>query len=91
MNRIDLEKKLGRDFFVRAKHFFKSPLPGISLFSSPEDKDPSLLNSLVEYEKSELIDKDLSCGLSSYKHYRLFLHSSGVVINVVAKSLKVTD
>jgi len=76
--------------FTKARHFFKSPFPGVSFFNCVDDKDLSLLNSIVEYEQSELLEKDsASPGSAGYKHYRLFLHSSGVVIYVVALSLDV--
>ncbi len=78
--------------FTKARHFFKSPFPGVSFFNCVDDKAISLLNSIVEYEQSELLDKDLAApGAAGYKHYRLFLHSSGVVIYVVAQSLEVLN
>lgn len=78
--------------FVKARHFFKSPFPGISFFDCPDDRDLSLLNSIVEYENSELLDKDSEFpGSSNYKHYRVFLHSVGAAIYVVAKSIEVSD
>lgn len=77
--------------FLKTRHLFKSPFPGYSFFSCPDDKDISLLNSIVEYGESELLEEDVKLlGSSGYKHYRLFLHSSGAVIYVVAQSLEIS-
>ena len=78
--------------FLRAKYFFKSPFPGHDIFSCPDDGDISLLNSLVEYECSELLDIDgRTLGVADYRHYRLFLHSVGIAVHVMAKSFELTD
>lgn len=77
-----------REFqFAQAKYFFKTPFPGYSFFSCPDDRNVSLLNSLVEYEHSDMLDMEHgTSGTTGYKHYRLFLHSVGVAIHVIAKS-----
>ncbi|QIB04454.1 hypothetical protein GZ982_07050 [Pseudomonas fluorescens] len=78
--------------FLRAKYFFKSPFPGHNIFVCPDDGDISLLNSLVEYECSGLLDIDgRTLGVADYRHYRLFLHSVGVALYVVAKSFELSD
>ncbi|WP_207281280.1 hypothetical protein [Pseudomonas sp. FW300-N2F2] len=78
--------------FLNAKYFFKAPFPGHSIFVCPEDGEISLLNSLVEYELSELLDIDgRTRGVADYRHYRLFLHSVGVALHVIAKSVKISN
>ena len=73
--------------FSQAKYFFKTPFPGYSFFSCPDDRDISLLNSLVEYGHSDMLDMEhRTFGTTGYSHYRLFLHSTGVAIHVIAKS-----
>lgn len=73
--------------FSQAKYFFKTPFPGYSFFTCLDDRDISLLNSLVEYEHSDMLDmQGESPGGADYRHYRLFLHSTGVAIHVIAKS-----
>jgi hypothetical protein len=77
--------------FDKAKYFFKTPFPGYSFFICPDDRNLSLLNSLVEYEESELLDIERSSsGTTDYKHYRLFLHSTGAAIHVIAQSFDVS-
>lgn len=79
-----------RILFNQAKYFFKTPFPGYSFFSCPEDRNLALLNSLVEYENSDMLDMDRgSTGATDYKHYRLFLHSTGVAIHVIAQSCEI--
>lgn len=76
--------------FVRAKYFFKTPFPGHSFFS--EGRDISLLNSLVEYEYSDMLAMVAAApGDKSLRHYRLFLHSSRVAIYVIAQSCEMLD
>jgi hypothetical protein len=78
--------------FSRAKYLFKTPFPGYSFFTCLEDRDISLLNSLVEYGYSDMLDVDeKTSGVTGYKHYRLFLHSTGVAINVIAKSCEILN
>lgn len=78
--------------FLKTKHFFKSPFPGYSFFTCPDDRDMSLLNSLVEYEHSDMLDVERSIpGATNFKHYRFFLHSTGVAIHVIAKSCEISD
>jgi hypothetical protein len=73
--------------FSQAKYFFKTPFPGYSFFTCLDDRNISLLNSLVEYEHSDILDMESkSQGGVDYRHYRLFLHSTGVAIHVIAKS-----
>jgi hypothetical protein len=74
--------------FFHAKYFFKGPFPGYSFFSSLDGPDLSLLNSLVQYESSDLLEIE-SGGVMEYKHYRLFLHSTGIAIHVIANSCEV--
>jgi hypothetical protein len=78
--------------FSQAKYFFKTPFPGYSFFSCPDDRELSLLNSLVEYEHSDMLE--MECGASKrtdYRHYRLFLHSTGVAIHVIAQSCEISN
>lgn len=73
--------------FSSTAHFFKSPFPGYSFFSSPGDRDLSLLHSVVEYAQSDLVDIEQEiAGGTGLKHYRLFLHATGIAIHVIAKS-----
>lgn len=77
--------------FPHAKYFFKTPFPGYSFFSCPDDRDLSLLNSLVEYGHSDMLDIDhKTSGTTGYRHYRLFLHSTGVAIHVIAQSCEIS-
>ena len=76
--------------FVNAGYFVKTPFPGVSLFSCPDDRKISLLNSLVEYQKSELLDAIRSNPTYvGTKHYRVFLHSVGLALHVVASNFEV--
>ncbi|MRJ21198.1 hypothetical protein FRT60_12785 [Pseudomonas haemolytica] len=79
------EKKTFR--FKKAKYFYKLPFPGYSPFSCSSDEGIELLNCLVEYGYSEMVDIDKErSGISGYAHYRLFFHSIGVAVYVIAKS-----
>ncbi|TLG90646.1 hypothetical protein FEM54_16705 [Pseudomonas edaphica] len=78
--------------FSRAKYFFKTPFPGYSFFTCLDDRDISLLNSLVEYEHSDMLDMEgKSSGGADCRHYRLFLHSTGVAIHVIAQSCEISN
>lgn len=78
--------------FSQAKYFFKTPFPGYSFFSCPDDRNLSLLNSLVEYENSDMLAMERQeSGATDYKHYRLFLHSTGVAIHVIAQSCAISN
>ncbi|MFZ5637113.1 MAG: hypothetical protein ACOY82_11085 [Pseudomonadota bacterium] len=78
--------------FESAKYFIKTPFPGYSFFSCAEDRDVSLLNSLVQYETSDMLKHEVGADLvNEYKHYRLYLHSSGAAIHVIAKSCDFSD
>lgn len=73
--------------FSNVAHFFKSPFPGYSFFSCSGDRELSLLHSVVEYAQSDLVDLEQKrAGGAGLKHYRLFLHSTGNAIHVIAKS-----
>lgn len=76
--------------FLKVSYFLKQPFPGYSFFSCKDDGDISMLGSLVEYGYSDIVamqqGKELSGG---DKHYRLFLHSVGVALYVVAKSVEI--
>lgn len=76
--------------FIHADHFIKSPFPGYSIFRSQQKQDVSLLNSLIEYEKSDWIltvygDK----GHVNRKHYRILFHSVGMALHVLCGSWKI--
>lgn len=78
--------------FVQAKYFFKTPFPGYSFFTCPDDKNLSLLNSLVEYEQSDMLKvEEGASGNKSHKHFRLFLHSAGAAIHVIARSCEMSS
>lgn len=78
--------------FSQAKYFFKTPFPGYSFFSCPDDRNLSLLNSLVEYANSDMLATEhQESGATDYKHYRLFLHSTGVAIHVIAQSFAISS
>lgn len=89
------EKEDSNEEFARtlqfgvARSFFKTPFPGHSFFQCEEDRNVALLNSVVHYEHSDFAA--LESGSSGYKHYRLFLHSAGAAIHVIAKSFAITD
>ncbi|GHU09137.1 hypothetical protein FACS1894158_18650 [Betaproteobacteria bacterium] len=87
-----------RIHFSYAHYFVKTPFPGYSFIYGPDDSDSSLLYSLVEYQRSDVLDQ--MCKFSEengfrhytgYKHYRLFLHSVGVAIHVIAKSCEISN
>jgi hypothetical protein len=81
-----------RILFNQAKYFFKTPFPGYSFFSCPDDRNLAMLNSLVEYEHSDMLDMERgSSGSAGYKHYRLFLHATGVAIHVIAQSCEISS
>ena len=75
--------------FGVTRSFFKTPFPGHSFFQCEEDRNVALLNSVVHYEHSDFAA--LESGSGGYKHYRLFLHSAGAAIHVIAKSFAITD
>lgn len=77
--------------FLRAKYFIKTPFPGISFFNCQRDREISLLNSVVEYEYSDMLEMERKrSGFTDYRHYRLFFHSVGEAIHVIAKSIEVS-
>jgi len=77
--------------FGQTWYFLKTPFPGYSFFDSPDDGDLSLLHSLVEYERSDWLARaPVISGDKRYKHYRLFLHSEGMAINVIAGSCELS-
>ncbi|MGH8451071.1 hypothetical protein [Pseudomonas sp.] len=76
--------------FLGVTYFFKQPFPGYSFFSFKEDSDISTLGSLVEYGYSGMIVMRQGEELSSEdKHYRLFLHSVGAALYVIAASVDI--
>jgi hypothetical protein len=78
--------------FPHAKYFFKTPFPGYSFFSCPDVRDLLLLNSLVEYGHSDMLDMEhKTSGATGYRHYRLFLHSTGVAIHVITQSCEISS
>lgn len=80
-----------RIVFQYAKYVIKSPFPGYSFFNSPGDRELLFLNSLVEYENSDLVEIDnKNWPTSDSKHYRIFLHSSNIALHVIADSYKIT-
>lgn len=77
--------------FFQAKYFFKTPFPGYSFFSCPDHRDTPLLDSVVEYGHSDMLDvEQKTSGSRGYKHYRLFLHSTGVAIHAIAQSCEIS-
>lgn len=78
--------------FLHAKYFFKTPFPGYSFFICPDDRDLTLLNSVVEYGHSDMLNMEhKTSGATGYRHYRLFLHSTGVAIHVIARSCEISS
>jgi hypothetical protein len=78
--------------FLRPSYFIKTPFPGHSFFSCPEDQELSLLSSLVEYKSSEMLDvANKVPGSPSYRHFRVYLHSVGAALHIVAHSYEVID
>lgn len=78
--------------FLEAKYFSKGPFPGPSLYRCPEDRKLALLNSLVAYSGSDILTMERQeFGKTDYKHYRLFLHSTGIAIHVVAESVEISS
>jgi hypothetical protein len=78
--------------FLMLNIFFKTPFPGYSFFSCPDVRDLLLLNSLVEYGHSDMLDMEhKTSGATGYRHYRLFLHSTGVAIHVITQSCEISS
>jgi hypothetical protein len=78
--------------FLQAKYFFKTPFPGYSFFSCSDHRDTPLLNSVVEYGHSDMLEMEQkTSGSTGYKHYRLFLHSTGIAIHVIAQSCEISS
>jgi len=54
--------------------------------------DVSLLDSLVEYAQSKFLEKSIDERiLDDFKHYRLFLHSVGIALHIIAESIEIID
>jgi hypothetical protein len=89
----DISREAKRSIrFSQAKYFFKTPFPGYSFFNCEEDRNIALLNSLVEYENSDMLAVEANAsGDRGLKHYRLFLHSAGVAIHAIAKSCEISN
>lgn len=86
----DSAEELVRTLYFRvARSFFKAPFPGYSFFQCEEDRNTSLLNSVVQYGYSDYAALESENG--GYRHYRLFLHSAEVTIHVIAKSFAIAD
>lgn len=78
--------------FLWPNYFIKTPFPGHSFFSCPEDRDLSLLNCLVEYKNSDMLDiANKISGSPNFKHYRLYLQSEGAAIHIIAQSFEIID
>lgn len=78
--------------FYSARHFIKGSFPGFSLFSCEQDTNISLLDSIVEYEESEFLESTLSASfVNDFKHFRVFFHSAGITMHVIAKSVEILD
>lgn len=78
--------------FLSPSYFVKTPFPGHSFFSCPDDRDLSLLSCLVEYKSSEMLDiANKPPGLPRYRHFRVYLHSVGAALHIVAQSFEVID
>lgn len=78
--------------FFWPSYFVKTPFPGHSFFSCPDDRDLSLLSCLVEYKSSEMLDiANKPPGLPRYRHFRVYLHSVGAALHIVAQSFEVID
>lgn len=78
--------------FLSPSYFVKTPFPGHSLFSCSGDRDLSLLSCLVEYKSSELLDvANKIPGSPNYRHFRVYLHSVGAALHIVARSFEVID
>jgi hypothetical protein len=92
-DRDDISREAKRSMkFPQAKYFFKTPFPGYGFFSCEDDRNISLLNSLVEYEHSDMLAVEANAsGDRGFKHYRLFLHSAGVAIHAIAKSCEMSS
>ncbi|EPF67786.1 hypothetical protein [Pseudomonas syringae] len=78
--------------FLWPSYFIKTPFPGHSFFSCPEDRDLSLLNCLVEYKNSEMLDiANKNLPPPGFKHYRLYLQSEGSAVHVIAQSVEILN
>lgn len=78
--------------FYDAKYFFKTPFPGYSFFNCPDHSTKPLLNSLVEYGHSDMLALAIPSNAGGgYRHYRVFLHSTGVAIHVLAESFEISS
>lgn len=78
--------------FFWPSYFVKTPFPGHSFFSCPDDRDLSLLSCLVEYKSSEIVDiANKMSSSASFRHFRLYLQSEGAALHIVAQSFEVID
>lgn len=76
--------------FVGVRFFIESPFPGAGVFFCPDDGIVEMLESLVEYDHSDLVEAESEfSGDDELRHYRIFLHSVGVAINVIAEKYEV--
>lgn len=74
--------------FNRVLYFFSTPMLGHSFFESKGNDDVSIVGSLVEYGESGLVDENFrKTGLQGYRHFRVILPSSEIVISAVAKNV----
>ena len=103
-----------RIHFPCAPYFIKTPFPGYGIIEdisvdgkkiagnnediSSDGAGTLLLNSLVEYRRSIMLDglrksseKYGFRSYANYKHYRLFLHSIGIAINIIAESCEIVN
>ncbi|WP_143029325.1 hypothetical protein [Rhodoferax sp. OV413] len=80
------EASVRRDLrFSAASYFLKTPFPGSSVFDCAEDRNLELLDSLVAYEYSAWLDNARAHHARlEGRHYRIFLHSAGIAIHVIA-------
>ncbi|MFZ5756302.1 MAG: hypothetical protein ACOY3X_05330 [Pseudomonadota bacterium] len=75
--------------FFKAAYFYLSPFYGHSVFHIQGGEKSNFLGALVEYKNSDLLDADRALsGDFGRRHFRVFLHSVGVSIHVVACSFE---
>ena len=88
------EKMLLTLIFDYSGYFLKSTIPGYGVFGYEGKTDPSTLDSLVEYERSDWVDnicKFTEWGGLRLSHYKAFFLSAGIVLDVVSPSWRILD
>lgn len=71
---------------------FQGLFPGFSFFTCKDDNDIPLIGSVVEYGRSEFLEKSVDeCIRDDFKHYSLVLNTVGFAFEIIAESIEVMD